>query len=156
MPTTSSHPTDRRNIRDAALWMTGCGWVLGFCVSKYLGEPTLRALALSAIQILGGLAAWWCYHVISRRNDGMLIIMMAVQPSLQSHPERPFSSEIIYRVVGFVVAVVFAIAIAVVVRTRVRKALKPAAAPLWDDEIDQPPLTPRVEPHPRFEYDVEA
>lgn len=156
MSTTSSHPADRRTSRGLALAMAGYTWVVGFCVSKYFSEPTLRALALSGMQAFGGLAAWWCYHLISRRNDGMAIIMVAFQPSMQSHPERPFSFEIIVRVVAFVFFLTFACSIAVVVRTRTKKALKPTAAPLWDDEIDQPPLTPRVEPHPRFDYDVEA
>lgn len=156
MPVAATTFIDRRGIRDLALKITGTIWVIGFCVAMYFDEPAPRAVVLSGMQALGGLGAWWCYHLISRRNDGMVIIMTALNLALRTHPERPLSSEMKFRVLFFLFAIAFAAAIAYFVRPRAEKTPKPATAPLWDAEIDQAAHAPRVEPHPGFNYDVRS
>lgn len=138
MSVVSSSPTDRRWIRGLALVMTGVAWILGFCVARFAAEPPQRALVLSGIQAFGGLGAWWCYHLISRRNDGMAIFNFAVMPLLLCRPDRPLTLEVRVRLGGIVLLAAMLSAIGLVARWRANRKSKPTTSPFWDEQVDQP------------------
>lgn len=141
MSATPILPTDRRNIRRMALGMTVWIWIIGFCVARYASEPPPRALVLSALQAFGGLGAWWCYHLISRRNDGMATFIMAVNVLHQSRPDRPLTLELEVRLAGIAFLAAMMIAVAFIGRLIADKKSKPTTPPLWDEEVDQPAIS---------------
>ena len=68
----------RPGIRKAALAMAAYAWAVAVGFFIYRGAGGWHAAGIATILALGGFGSWWAYHLISRRNDGLLIPLVGV------------------------------------------------------------------------------
>ena len=88
-----------------AIWTTSLVWVVGtLAMAIVVGQTPARAAAVAALTSLDGLIAWIIYHAISRRNDGLLLIMMPVLGlGARCHAALPLKEELARWAVSVVV-----------------------------------------------------
>ena len=91
-------PTTRPQIRRAAAQTAALVWFTGTILGLFDGMGPLRSSACSLAAVSSGLAAWAVYHVISRRTDGLLMVMFT--PTLCMMPYGiPFWPKLISSVI---------------------------------------------------------
>lgn len=125
-------------ITRAALWMAfGIG--MGSAFAGILrGGPVVRVVPLGILGSIVGLVAWWLYHRISRRNDGLaIIITAAIMPNVSSdRTDIPLWGHAICLVIT---TVPLACLIALVVREKKpNPPIATGAHPLSDADVDHP------------------
>jgi hypothetical protein len=137
--------TARTQIRRMALCMTVVGWALGTAVISWRNDRILGSAAtLAALNALGGLIAWAIYHTISRRNDGLAIVIMAVFWDAHARRNPTLLNDLTNSIVPLVVMASTSLVVSLLVRYGqfVRESRKGRgqkdSSPLWDAEIDRP------------------
>lgn len=138
MATPSPLSMDREYIRGTATWMAGLAWIIIFFIARYFAEPVWRAFGLSAVQASLALAAWWGYHLLSRRNDGIVIFFLfATNGAMRySRPELPLANELALHLITGGFTIVMTLLLGLAVRLASKKKAPPAKTPLWDNELD--------------------
>ncbi len=89
---------------------------------------------------LGGLLAWLIYHALSRRNDGLAILIVAFIGALSTSQTEMFSpdEEFAKQSVNIIGLAIVAAAFGAFVRIRGGLNVRPTQSPLWDAEVDWP------------------
>jgi hypothetical protein len=129
------------DIRWSAVWMTAVVWVIGtVMITRLQGQTVARAAALAGLSALGGLVAWMIYHAISRRNDGLAIIMTALLGTVASSQRAigPLKEEIAECAVRIVIFISMAVVFGAFLRNRPKRREQPIDSPLWDADFDRP------------------
>jgi hypothetical protein len=133
--------TTLRQIWIMAIVLTVGSCVVGtYLVAQVQGQSMAGAATIAVVSALGGLVAWVIYHMISRRNDGMVVIMMALFGITPKSGQMALSlnDEVIRQAVAFFFLASTSVVVALFVR-RTRKGEEATGrAPLWDAELDRP------------------
>ena len=125
-----------------ALWTSVGTWISATVIMAspaFVGLPFSRAGLYAAISAAGGLFAWAIYHGISRRNDGLMIILVApiltlVSASRSSLPPR---TELIAQGVAIGFMALSAAPVALFLRRSRKRETVAIDSPVWDAEIDR-------------------
>jgi hypothetical protein len=85
-PSSSSPRTEVRQLAVVMIAICWIGALVYLMATK--GEPFPRAAALASVGATGGFLIWVTYHIISRRNDGILVfvsgLIVAICPAKDS------------------------------------------------------------------------
>jgi hypothetical protein len=111
-----------------------------YLVAQVQRQSMAGAATIALVNALGGLIAWAVYHVISRRNDGMVVIMMAVLGLTPRSGQMalPLNDEVTRQAVAFFILASMSVVMALFVRWRQKSEKATGRAPLWDAELDRP------------------
>ncbi len=76
----------KAEIRWFALWFAAFVWGLGTLFGTGVRGKTLQqANSDATAAAIAGLAAWTVYHIVSRRNNGLCMVMASLPMALQPH-----------------------------------------------------------------------
>jgi hypothetical protein len=133
----------RNQIRWMAIWVAAWLWVFEiYVLAQVRGQTLAGAATIAAATALGGLIAWAIYHALSRRNDGLMIFILASVGTVPRSDQiaLPLTNELTQRVAHFISLAMLSVAMGLGVRwlNRERRSGKKATArsPLWDADID--------------------
>jgi hypothetical protein len=133
--------TTRRQIWVMAIVLTVTSCVIGtYLVAQVQGQSMAGAATIAVVSALGGLVAWVIYHMISRQNDGMVVIMMAlfgITPK-SGQMALTLNDEVTRQAVAFFILASMSVVMALFVRWRQKSEKATGRAPLWDAELDRP------------------
>ncbi len=131
----------KSRIRWVALAQAATQWLLGlYALAQTRGQTLSGEAILAAAAAVGGLIAWAIYHAISRRNDGLVILMMALLFNLP-RPDSialPLREELTKQSFPFIILVMLSIIVGLYNRERRNREKSPQSSPLWDAEVDPP------------------
>jgi hypothetical protein len=133
--------TTRRQIWIMAIVLTGVSCVIGtYLVAQVQGQSMAGAATIAVVNALGGLVAWVFYHAISRRNDGMVVIILAALGLTPRSGQMalPLNDEVTQRAVAFFILASMSVVAALFVRRPRKEEEATGRAPLWDAELDRP------------------
>jgi len=123
----------RRLAARVAVGLIGVQMLLGLCFGSNLAQAASGGVACAA----GGLATWVAYHLVSRRNDGLILFVASSNPALHAA-----------RMIPFLFLVVFAVLIGIVIGATIglinraidaRRERAKSDDPLFDADVDRPP-----------------
>lgn len=129
----------RLSIRLLATATGALVWLIGTAMLMRLyGQPFPRAAILACISATAALLAWVNYHAISRRNDGLAIIMLSPFAAFQGArlPIKEFAAS---QIVLLAVLSSLAGVLARVLYKPLASNGKPSGSPLYDSEYDRLP-----------------
>ena len=108
--------------------------------AQVCGQSLVGAVTISAAVTFGGLIAWAIYHTISRRNDGMVILMLALLLTVPSTDQIALSlmGELTRRAVPFILLAIISVAVGLFYRERRKGEQAMVPSPLWDADVDPP------------------
>ena len=140
MASITSSSDEARGMKWFAVSISAATWCIGTLCALVRGLNVADSVALGGISALGGLLAWLIYHALSRRNDGLAILIVAFIGTLSTSqtemisPEEEFAKQS----VNIVRLAIVAAAFGAFSRFRSGQYERPTHSPLWDAEVDRP------------------
>ena len=74
--------TTKAQIRWLVLWFAACIWGSGIIFGLGSGKTFQQANSDGAAAAIAGLTSWTVYHMVSRRNDGLAIVMASLPAAM--------------------------------------------------------------------------
>jgi drug/metabolite transporter (DMT)-like permease len=109
-------------------------------MTQHDGLPLTQAATIAVVGALGGLMCWALYHAISRRDDGLLISIMALNLTAAPNPQvgHPLKGELTFRVILIVILAAMSVVFGLFLREPRKGEGQSTVSPLWDAEVDPP------------------
>ena len=123
----------RSDIRRVAIRMTPLVWTFAMIgMMGFQGFQWPRAAAIASMIAIGALVAWFIYHAISRRDDGLAIFIITLTSSgtMGRRSPLPLQEEVLRAAVGVIVAILGSCIVGLFLRVRWKGGPKPAKPPL--------------------------
>ena len=130
------HPpgSTRADIRRLAVILTPVIWCICLGMGLHYGKTVPQAISTATAASLAGLASWFAYHLVSRQNNGVLMVMFP-GVNLYSRTYVPSWPTFCY---SFLVYVAIACFIGLTARVLTRKKPTPVLSePMYDPQVDR-------------------
>ena len=114
-------------------------WSLGAMALKSRGVGYGLAMTIAAVLTLGGLLAWFAYHLASGHADGLMIGGMTSLFRVMTPPGAGVETDLLLCVgiATYSIGCFGLFGFGLRLWSRRRSALKPAGTPFWDTELDR-------------------
>ncbi len=135
-PQASPQPsgTTRKGIRRGAAVVALAVGLSLFGLNLWHGKDLFQAASVGAAVTLCGFADWWFYHLVSRRNNGLIT---AVQGMYAGMPTRPYQPFLISLSIGLAIGLPIALMTGLLLRNwRPEKKIVSMPGPMFDAEAD--------------------
>lgn len=135
----ASKAADRRTqLRRAALVLVPALWATTTGMRVCFGEPFPQAGLAVGVLTLGALVAWWAYHILSGRNDGLFLFVPIVGAQTAVGRELILTRELLRCAVVVIITIALCAVLGLIRRDRAPKASLNRSE-LWDDHVDRSP-----------------
>jgi len=135
----TSKAADRRTqLRQAAIILVPTLWVTMTGMRVCFGEPFPQAGLAVGVLTLGALVAWWAYHALSGRNDGLFLFVPIACAQTAVGRELTVTRELLRCVVVVITMIAFSAVLGLTWRDRASKP-GPNRPGLWGDDMDRSP-----------------
>jgi hypothetical protein len=132
-------PVSRASLRWTAAGLSVCVWLIGIVMGLRGGHTLGRASAMAVIPAVSGFVAWALYHTISRRNDLLAILFVAIGTAVIQREDISPGHELASRLGMMVILSLVSCFYGLLFRMSPRqKGQKPVSSSLGYDEIDGP------------------
>lgn len=107
-------------VRRTSMGLVLLAWAYGAGTGVYFGQSVLRASVVAVVPAVGGYAAWFVYHKISRKNNGLFLVLTpAIAVTSLIRPGLSLGGDLETRTIAVAVGVAFVYLLALIDR-RVR------------------------------------
>ncbi len=132
-------PVSRASLRWTAAGVSVCVWLIGMVMGLRGGQTLGRASTMAVISAVSGFGAWALYHIISRRNDLLAILLLAIGPAMIQREDISPGGELACRLGMMVIFSLVSCFYGLLFRLSPRqKGQKPVSSSPGNDDIDGP------------------